>query len=107
MSDLEKNYNFEDDQKVNETIESSLLESDSTVERNSKDTVQKRILSWDKIKPVLHYYIIAIIAFSIAGYMMYSAYQALYPKQKTQPLKGNSLTFSSQIRKTIKGFCRI
>ncbi|MGJ3493539.1 putative intracellular multiplication protein IcmG [Piscirickettsia salmonis] len=103
----DKNYNFDDDQDINEDKEDLAVDNEPAVKRNNADAVWQGTSLWDKIRPMLHYYIIAIIAFAVAGYMMYNAYRTLYPKQPVQQAEANHLSFSNQVEtgnKPAKGF---
>ncbi|ODN42489.1 hypothetical protein [Piscirickettsia litoralis] len=95
MSNSEENYNFDDDFDVSSSKNKLETENSSTVQRNSESTKSKHsVLLWENIKPMLHYYIIALIAFVIAGVMMHSAYRKLYPEKKSTPAQSKSLNFS-------------
>ncbi|ODN43859.1 hypothetical protein [Piscirickettsia litoralis] len=92
MNEIDENYNFDDDISNEEDVSiDELIEQD-----HDENTLDQKVSLWEKIKPMLHYYIIAVIAFTVAGYMIYNAYQTLYPVEKNQVEQNKNLNFSSK-----------
>ncbi|ALA25850.1 hypothetical protein AVI51_07150 [Piscirickettsia salmonis] len=93
MNSSAEDYSFDDEFNMDED-KADNHPSDPTIERNN-NTIKSRFFSlWENIRPMLHYYIIALIGFVIAAFMMHGAYRTLYPEKSTNKSDSKDLNFA-------------
>ncbi|OAJ35152.1 hypothetical protein [Piscirickettsia salmonis] len=96
MNSSAEDYSFDDEFSMDEdkVDNHSSDDYDPTIERNN-NTIKSRFFSlWENIRPMLHYYIIALIGFVIAAFMMHGAYRTLYPEKNKNQSESKNLKFT-------------
>ncbi|QGP55965.1 putative intracellular multiplication protein IcmG [Piscirickettsia salmonis] len=93
MNSSAEDYSFDDEFNMDED-KADNHPSDPTIERNNNTIKSRFFLLWENIRPMLHYYIIALIGFVIAAFMMHGAYRTLYPEKNTNQSGSKDLNFA-------------